>query len=163
VFYGEGLVGFVILGFWIWAIFDVITTDESLCRNLPKGMWLLLVIFFSVIGSVAWLLLGRPENASFRIGDTTPRPPPRRAVGPEDSPRWDPRLDARTGVAETPRERHLRENRQRYADMDEELDRRIEERRLREWEAELQAREHALDPPHREIQRGDADVDDPEA
>lgn len=149
--YGGGLFGLVLLGFWLWAIFDVITTDESLCRNLPKFVWLMLVIFLSSIGALAWLLLGRPENASFRIGEGTTRAAPRRVRGPEDSVRWDPRLDARagSGVGETERERRLREQRERYAELDAELDRRLEEKSRREQElerreAELEAREAEL-------------------
>ena len=124
--FGEGVFGLIILGFWLWAIFDVITTDESLVRNLPKFVWLMIVIFLSSIGALAWLLLGRPENASFRLGDSSPRS---RYVAPEDGSRW--------------AEDHAR--RERYAAMDEELDRRIEERRLREWEADLRRREADLE------------------
>ena len=133
--FGEGLFGLVILGFWLWAIFDVITTDESLVRNLPKFVWLMIVIFLSSIGALAWLLLGRPEFAGFRPGDTTPRS---RVLGAEDGPRW--------------AEDHAR--REHYAAMDEELDRRIEERRLREWEADLRRREA-------ELQERRATEDDP--
>jgi hypothetical protein len=85
----------------------------------------MIVIFLSSIGALAWLLLGRPENAGFRPGDTTPRS---RFVGPEDGPGW---------AADQSRREH-------YASMDEELDRRIEEKRLREWEDELRRREAAL-------------------
>jgi hypothetical protein len=127
--FGEGLVGLVVLAFWLWAIFDVISTDESLCRNLPKGMWIMIVLFLADIGALAWLLLGRPENAGFAPGDTRPRAPTRRVAGPEDSPGWDARLDARTGIAETPRERQLREMREHYAALDAELDRRLEQKR----------------------------------
>jgi hypothetical protein len=123
--YGGGLFGLVLLGFWLWAIFDVISTDEASIRNLPKGAWLMLVIFLSSIGALAWLLMGRPENAGFRPGDTRPR---ERIIGAEDAPRW---ADEQA-------------RRERYASMDEELDRRIEEKRLREWEAELQRREQEL-------------------
>jgi hypothetical protein len=128
--YGEGLFGLAVLALWVWAIFDVISTDESLCRNLPKSAWIFVVLFFSAIGSLAWLLLGRPENAGFAPGDTRPRASsPARLIGPEDSPRWDARLDARTGIAETPRERQLREMREHYAALDAELDRRLEQKR----------------------------------
>jgi hypothetical protein len=127
--YGEGLFGLAVLALWVWAIFDVISTDESLCRNLPKSAWIFVVLFFSAIGSLAWLVVGRPENAGFAPGDTRPRAPTRRVVGPEDSPRWDARLDARTGIAETPRERQLREMREHYAELDAELDRRLEQKR----------------------------------
>ena len=147
--FGRGLVGFVLLAFWIWAILDVIATEESLIRNLPKFAWLLLVIFLSSIGALAWVLLGRPAGAGWRPGDTTPRPV-KRAYGPEDSPRWDPRLDARTGSQETAREREDRLRRERYADLDAELDRRLEEKRreeerLKEWEADLRRREAELE------------------
>jgi|SRR5689334_11401245 hypothetical protein len=122
---GEGVFGLVILGFWVWAIFDVISTDESMVRNLPKFAWLFIVIFLSSIGALAWLLLGRPERAGFRPGDTTPRP---RVLGAEDGPRW--------------ADDHAK--REHYAAMDEELDRRIEEKRLQEWEDELRRREAEL-------------------
>ena len=72
-FYGGGLVALVFLGFWLWALFDVIATDQSRVRNLPKMVWLLLVVFFGAIGSIAWLLLGRPEGASFSPGGATMR------------------------------------------------------------------------------------------
>jgi hypothetical protein len=58
--YVGGFVSFVLLGFWLWAIFDVISSDQTAVRNLPKLVWLLLVVFLSTIGSLAWLLLGRP-------------------------------------------------------------------------------------------------------
>ena len=53
----------------IWAIFDCISTDAALCRNLPKGVWLILVLILPDIGSIAWLLLGRPQNASSATED----------------------------------------------------------------------------------------------
>jgi hypothetical protein len=57
-----------------------------LCRNLPKGVWLILVILLPDIGSLGWLLLGRPERAGWRPGsaDASPR---RRPIGLEDQPR----------------------------------------------------------------------------
>lgn len=80
---GFGFVPLVLLALWAYCIFDVIASDETLIRNLPKGMWLIIVIFLPDLGSLAWLALGRPLNAGWRPGDTTRRSP-RRAVGPED-------------------------------------------------------------------------------
>jgi hypothetical protein len=57
----DGLVAFVVFGLWLYALYDVITTEESLVRNLPKGVWLLLVLVLFDIGALAWLLLGRPQ------------------------------------------------------------------------------------------------------
>ena len=92
--------GLVLLGLWLYCIFDVISTDESLVRNLPKGLWLMIVIFLPDVGSLAWLLLGRPLYAGWRPGDTGSRPVRRPVVrGLEDSASWtnadvDARLDA---------------------------------------------------------------------
>jgi len=50
----------VVLALWVFCLIDVITTDEHTCRNLPKGMWLIVVILLPLVGSVAWLVAGRP-------------------------------------------------------------------------------------------------------
>ena len=59
--YLDGLVGLVVLGLWIFCLFVVISTDESLCRNLSKPLWLLLVVLLPAVGSLAWLVAGRPQ------------------------------------------------------------------------------------------------------
>ncbi len=81
---GFGIVPLVLLALWAYCIFDVIASDDTLIRNLPKGMWLIIVIFLPDLGSLAWLALGRPLHAGWRPGDTGSRPPPRRVIGPED-------------------------------------------------------------------------------
>ncbi len=85
--FGEGILALLILAFWIWAIFDCIATDGSLCRNLPKVVWLILVILLPTIGSLAWLLLGRPLRAGWQPGSTQSGPS-RRPLGIEDHPRY---------------------------------------------------------------------------
>jgi hypothetical protein len=113
----EGLAGVLLALLWIYCILDVIATEEMLVRNLPKMVWLLIVIFLPDIGSIAWLILGRPQQASLSPGSTyraAPRPGarPRAPLGPDDDPSWSPS----TGEAN----------------------------RLRQWEAELRAREEEL-------------------
>lgn len=83
----EGLVFVVLLLFWIWALLDCIATDSAMCRNLPKLVWILLVLFLGPIGALVWLLLGRPEKASWRPGSTD-YSAPRRPIALEDSPRY---------------------------------------------------------------------------
>ena len=85
--YFGGIGGLVVFALLIYCVFDVISTQEGLTRNLPKMVWLLLVVFVPFIGPVAWLLLGRPEKAGFRPGDTSYRAP-RRVLGPDDSPEF---------------------------------------------------------------------------
>jgi len=55
----DGALGLVFLGLWIFCIIDVITTSESQCRNLPKLLWLMIVILLPEIGSISWLIAGR--------------------------------------------------------------------------------------------------------
>jgi hypothetical protein len=62
--YFDGLLGFVTLGLWIFCLVDVITTDESSCRNMPKGLWLLVVLVLPLIGSIVWLVAGRPQQVT---------------------------------------------------------------------------------------------------
>ena len=86
----EGLIPVLLLGLWVYCILDVIATDDVLVRNLPKGFWLMIVIFLPDIGSLAWLLLGRPLYAGWRPGDPTRRAP-KRVIGPEDRDDFPPR------------------------------------------------------------------------
>ncbi|MEV6830440.1 PLDc N-terminal domain-containing protein [Amycolatopsis sp. NPDC051102] len=62
--YFDGLLGIVTFGLWIFCLVDVITTDESSCRNLPKGLWLLLVLVVPLVGSIVWLAAGRPQQVA---------------------------------------------------------------------------------------------------
>lgn len=56
---------FLLVGIlWIYCLLDLITTDGVVVRNLPKTVWLLLVLFFPLIGSIAWLVAGRPQRNS---------------------------------------------------------------------------------------------------
>lgn len=59
--FADGLLGLLLLGLWLYCLFDVITTDEALCRNLPKIVWLLIVLLLADIGSLLWLIAGRPR------------------------------------------------------------------------------------------------------
>jgi hypothetical protein len=87
LFDAEGLVFVVLFLFWIWALLDCIATDSAMIRNLPKMVWVVIVLLLPLIGSFAWLLLGRPERASWRPGSTD-YSAPRRPIGLEDSPRY---------------------------------------------------------------------------
>ncbi|MGH2806481.1 MAG: PLDc N-terminal domain-containing protein [Actinomycetota bacterium] len=92
MFYGGGFVSLIVLALWIYCIIDVVSAEDTLVRNLPKIVWLLLVIFLPPIGSVVWLVAGRPERAGFRPGATNYRRP-LRAVAPDDDPQFLARLD----------------------------------------------------------------------
>ena len=115
---GDGIVGLVVLIFWIWALLDVIATDSSMCRNLPKLMWVVIVLFVPLIGAIVWLILGRPEKSHWRPGSTD-YATPRRPVGVEDSPRYSPTpiiTDRRSRELDEELERWEREQREREPD-----------------------------------------------
>ncbi len=52
--------GFIMLALWIFCVIDVITTAEWRVRNLPKLLWLVIVLLIPDIGSIAWLIAGHP-------------------------------------------------------------------------------------------------------
>ncbi len=58
--YVEGALFIAALVLWIWCIVEIVQTPDALCRNLPKLGWLVLVVLLPLIGSVAWLVAGRP-------------------------------------------------------------------------------------------------------
>ncbi|HEX5861436.1 MAG TPA: PLD nuclease N-terminal domain-containing protein [Nocardioides sp.] len=47
---------------WVYCLVSVISTTEDRVRHLPKVAWILIVLFFPFIGSVAWLVAGRPRS-----------------------------------------------------------------------------------------------------
>jgi hypothetical protein len=77
----------VVMALWIYALLDLIQTDEILVRNLPKMMWLLLVIFIPMVGSLAWIIAGRPLYAGWAPGGSQAQRP-RARLAPEDRPDW---------------------------------------------------------------------------
>lgn len=62
----EMLFSLVIFALWVFCVVDVINTDEGSMRNLPKVAWLLIVLLFPFVGSVAWLAAGRPTHSGPR-------------------------------------------------------------------------------------------------
>src|SRR5579862_5754215 len=75
---GGALLGLVIFGVWVFAIIDVITSDATRIRNLPKLVWLLVVVLLSVVGAVAWFAFGRPQGETWTASEPRFRPPVRR-------------------------------------------------------------------------------------
>jgi len=52
----------------VWCLIEAVSTDESRMRNLPKLWWILLILFFPLAGSIAWLVAGRPVVTGPRPG-----------------------------------------------------------------------------------------------
>ena len=60
----DGAAGVLLMLLWVFCIFDAITADPARVRNLPKGAWILVVILLADIGSLLWLVAGRPQGAA---------------------------------------------------------------------------------------------------
>lgn len=121
-----GIIELAVIALWAYCVFDCIRTDDSMVQNLPKIIWLLIVILFPPIGPLAWLLLGRPARGEWRLR-TNAGPRPARDVPPP--PVADPRPSAADHQAR--REEALR----RYEE-EREAKRREEERRKGEGTGE---------------------------
>jgi hypothetical protein len=59
LFFGGGF-GLIAIAVWIFCVIDTIVTPAEQCRNLPKLAWVFIVLLFLDIGSIAWLVAGRP-------------------------------------------------------------------------------------------------------
>jgi hypothetical protein len=111
------------IGLLVYCLIDAIQADESQIRNLPKTVWIMLIIVLPVIGGVAWLVVGRPVT----VRRSVPWPSTSTAGFPEHerparaTPDDDPEFLA--GVARSQQ---------------------LDEKMMRDWEAQLRAREQRL-------------------
>jgi hypothetical protein len=136
--YLGGLTGLLVTGLLVFCLIDVLMTPEGAVRNLPKLGWVLIVLFFPLVGSIAWLVAGRPgvgDQVDLPYKGNRGRNPwpatttagfpeyerPRAARGPDDDPVFLHRLQ----------EEKLRSEAE-HEDM------------LRRWEADLRRREEEL-------------------
>ena len=52
----------------IYCLVEAITARDDEVRHLQKTWWILLILFFPVVGSIAWLVAGRPVTTPRRLG-----------------------------------------------------------------------------------------------
>jgi hypothetical protein len=91
----DGVLGLVFLAVWVFCIIDVITTPPEQVRNLPKIVWLLLVVLLMDIGAFAWLIAGHDWSARLGARVGTPRPGRGPATNPDDDEEFLASLRAR--------------------------------------------------------------------
>ncbi|WP_229399481.1 PLD nuclease N-terminal domain-containing protein [Micromonospora okii] len=118
----------------VCALISCLSAEEGAIRGLPRIAWVLIVLFFPLVGSIAWFVAGRapggrPARTAWRMGNGFSEEHRRRPVAPDDDPEF---LDS---LKERSRQR------------DEEL--------FRRWEDDLRRREDDLrrregDPPREE-------------
>ncbi|HEX5919593.1 MAG TPA: PLD nuclease N-terminal domain-containing protein [Nocardioides sp.] len=52
----------------LYCLIDAISSRDDEVRHLSKVWWILLVLFFPFVGSIAWLVAGRPQRRPRRHG-----------------------------------------------------------------------------------------------
>ena len=60
--YFDGVVGLALFALWVFCLVDAIGAPSHQVRNLPKVAWILIILFFPLVGSIVWLAAGRPDN-----------------------------------------------------------------------------------------------------
>ncbi|GAA1586141.1 PLD nuclease N-terminal domain-containing protein [Streptomyces globosus] len=71
----------LIIALTIYAFIDCLNTPEEEVKHLPKVVWVMIILLFSIVGPIVWLAAGRKRAAA---GGGRPR----RAqwVAPDDNP-----------------------------------------------------------------------------
>ncbi|MEH1165348.1 PLD nuclease N-terminal domain-containing protein [Micromonospora sp. CPCC 205539] len=118
----------------VCALISCLSAEEGQIRALPRIAWVLIILFFPLVGSIAWFVAGRepgvggrPTTRSTGGGSANRR---RRPIAPDDDPEF------------------LRSMQDRAKQQDQEL--------FRRWEEDLRRREDDLrrrDEPPREGDR----------
>ncbi|MER6214553.1 MULTISPECIES: PLD nuclease N-terminal domain-containing protein [unclassified Streptomyces] len=77
----------LILALTIYAFIDCLNTPEEEVKSLPKGVWVLIILLFSIVGPVVWLLAGKKRTAvgGFAGGGRARRT---QWVAPDDNPEF---------------------------------------------------------------------------
>jgi hypothetical protein len=74
----------------VLALISCLSADDDDIRGLPRIGWVLVILFFPLIGSIAWFLAGRSSTAarrrSWRVGNGFPERERPRPVAPDDDP-----------------------------------------------------------------------------
>ncbi len=60
--YGGGVLALIEIVLLVYCVLNIITTPDGEVRNLPKLLWLVLVVVLPLIGGIAWLIAGRPQG-----------------------------------------------------------------------------------------------------
>ncbi|MTK02026.1 PLD nuclease N-terminal domain-containing protein [Micromonospora sp. CP22] len=111
----------------VCALISCLSAEEDGIRHLPRIAWLLIILFFPLVGSIAWFVAGRERTA---VGGSTSwapgaRPAERsRPVAPDDDPEFLRSIE----------ERSRKEDQELFRRWEEDLRRREDDLRKREGE-----------------------------
>lgn len=98
------------IGLAVYAIADIVRTDESRVRALPKIFWVLLVVIVPLVGAIVWIWVGKERETTAPSSFDRPA---RRPVAPDDDVRFLDQIDR-----EIDREARIRELEERLNSTD---------------------------------------------
>lgn len=114
------------------ALFDVISRDDSQIKGLPKLIWLLLIVFIPLAGSILWFAAGRePKDPGYR-----PRAHPSQRLGSRQT-HLDPAVEPRPAPADAIDSRSTEEQ---LAALEREIAEQKELDHIRQLETEIEKR-----------------------
>ena len=108
----------------VFALISCLSAEDGEVRALPRWAWVVIILLFPLLGSIAYFAAGRPAKSAprsgrWRPGSGFPEPErPRRPIAPDDDPEFLRQLDAKS--------------------------KREDEELLRRWEEDLRKREDEL-------------------
>ncbi|MEW1697765.1 PLD nuclease N-terminal domain-containing protein [Streptomyces sp. NPDC093249] len=109
------------LALMIYAFIDCLNTPEEEVKHLPKPVWAIVVLLFSFVGAIGWIVAGKQRKPRGRGA-------PGGWVAPDDNPEF---------------LKSLREEKPRDEAPEAAAPQRDEDR-LEDWEADLRRREEEL-------------------
>jgi hypothetical protein len=115
----------LILALVVCALVDIILRQDGQVKHLPKIVWILLVVFLPLVGSILWFALGREYSQPVDLGSFGD--PRRRQKLAEQQ---------RSGATTTRRKTTEEE----LADLEREIEFHKQQDRIRQLEAELEQR-----------------------
>ncbi|MFD9724120.1 PLD nuclease N-terminal domain-containing protein [Streptomyces sp. NPDC059072] len=73
----------LIIALTIYAFIDCLNTPEEEVKHLPKVVWVIIILLFSIVGPVVWLFAGKHRSA---VGGG--RAARNQWVAPDDNPEF---------------------------------------------------------------------------
>jgi hypothetical protein len=85
----------------VLALISCLSAEEGTVRALPRWAWVIIILFFPLLGSLAYFGAGRPLSSAPRDGVWRPgngfpeAERPKRPIAPDDDPEFLRQLDAK--------------------------------------------------------------------
>ncbi|MFG2754813.1 PLD nuclease N-terminal domain-containing protein [Streptomyces xanthophaeus] len=78
----------LIIGLTIYAFIDCLNTPEEEVKHLPKVVWVIIILLFSIVGPVVWLFAGKQRTLASGGGAGGGRTRRTQWVAPDDNPEF---------------------------------------------------------------------------